>query len=765
MVQLNHPIRILLVLSLLLALGPVAPVLAVTDAQVGQAIDQLVQFLYKQQNAQGHWDDAERGDGNHSEGLQYGGTSALVTYALLAAGESYQKPQMKRAINALANFDIKGTYATALRMHVWSHLPDSFEPALRKDLAYLLTCPIDSKTAPGAKAFGYGPGLDSWSNSRTQYGTLGLWEAAKRGMPVPQAVWTPLQSHFIATQLDSGAWIYNQQLHSTGTVAMTAAGLTAMYILQDYLHAEEFRTPGRADNHPIRKLIDRGLEFFSKNWKPTADSPGRGSQFLGYHLYGTERVGLASGRKYFGGLDWFAAGADVIVKNTSTKGFAVKGSSNYSSPVVRSAFALLFLSRGRSPIFASKLEIPGHDWNNRPRDLANLAAWVSDTVEQKMNWQVIAIDNPVEDWLDAPMLYLTGAEPLKLDDKQKAKLKSYIDLGGLLIVAADANSAQFVDSIEKLLAELYPRYPMQMIADDDELASIVFPIQPLRLGAKSIHNGARHLAIVLGGRDVPWTWHAQAHTDPAPWQFMINVYHYASEKGRIRNRLEDHVLRRNKTGGGPKITVGRARYEGNWDPEPRAWTVQADRMFNASKAQIATKEFDLAKLPSPKDVPFVHVCGSEDVQFSADELESIKTYVEAGGRMLFENVGGRGLFLEGVQQSLLRAFPNQRLRPVATDHPILSGQGIGGYDVASVRYRPFVVFRIGNIDSPRLLSIAFDGDPRILLSNDDLSFGLLDQRIWGIYGYTPDSAAKLMTNFVLASASQKPAEKPKPAKK
>ncbi|QNN24251.1 DUF4159 domain-containing protein [Planctomycetales bacterium ZRK34] len=755
-----------MLLLLLLAVGPIAPASAVTDEEVGKAIQQLVEYLYKKQNAQGHWDDAERGEGNHSEGLQYGGTSALATYALLAAGESYQKPQMKRAINALANFDIKGTYVTSLRMHVWSHLPDIFEPALNKDLRYLLTCPIDSEVSKGAKAFGYGPGLNSWSNSRTQYGTLGLWEAAKRGQPVPQAVWDPLQRHFVGTQLENGSWIYNKQLHNKGTVAMTAAGLTAMYILQDYLHADDFRAPGRAANHPIRKLIDHGLEYFSKNWKPDKDSPGRGSQFLGYHLYGTERVGLASGRKYFGGRDWFAAGAEVIVKNTTSRGFSVKGASNYSSSVVRSSFALLFLSRGRSPIFASKLEVPDHDWNNRPRDLANLAAWVSDTVEQKMNWQVISIDNSVEDWLDAPLLYLTGAEPVEFDDKQKAKLKSYIDLGGLLIIAADANSAQFVNSIETLLAELYPRYPMQMIAEDDELASMVFPVQPLRIGARSIHNGARHLAIVLGGRDVPWTWHSSSHTDPAPWQFMINVYNYASEKGRIRNRLEDHITRRNKTGGGVKVTVGRARYEGNWDPEPRAWGVQADMMFNASKAQVTTKTLDLSKLPSPKDVPLIHVAGTEDVQFSAGELEAIKTYVSAGGRMLFENVGGRGLFIESVQRALLRVFPNERLRPVATDNPIVSGKGIGGYDMTSVRYRPFVVFRIGNVDTPRLLSMTFDGDPRIILSNDDLSFGMLNQRVWGIYGYTSESASQLMTNLVLASAPQpQPADKQPLSKK
>jgi len=104
-----------------------------------------------------------------------------------------------------------------------------------------------------------------------------------------------------------------------------------------------------------------------------------------------------------------------------------------------------------------------------------------------------------------------------------------------------------------------------------------------------------------------------------------------------------------------------------------------------------------------------------------------------------------------VRASLLELFPGQRLRPVSLQSDLVTGDNISGFDMSKVRYRPYVIFRIGAIDSPRLLTLSLDGEPRILLSNDDMSYGMLRQNAWGVYGYTSDSAYKLMTNFVLSA--------------
>ena len=74
-----------------------------------------------------------------------------------------------------------------------------------------------------------------------------------------------------------------------------------------------------------------------------------------YGWYGVERIGVASGYKYFGTTDWYAAGADELVKQQNKDG---SWRSNFpgATPIPDTAFAMLFLSRGRAPVVMNKLD-------------------------------------------------------------------------------------------------------------------------------------------------------------------------------------------------------------------------------------------------------------------------------------------------------------------------------------------------------------------------------------------------------------------------
>src|SRR5690349_16344140 len=75
-----------------------ASVRAATPEEVEQAIDRGKTFLYEQQR-NGTW---EPGGGDVPGGVSFRGSySALVTYALLAAGEPPQDPRLKGAIDYL----------------------------------------------------------------------------------------------------------------------------------------------------------------------------------------------------------------------------------------------------------------------------------------------------------------------------------------------------------------------------------------------------------------------------------------------------------------------------------------------------------------------------------------------------------------------------------------------------------------------------------------------------------------------------------------
>src|SRR6185436_15525808 len=69
--------------------------------------------------------------------------------------------------------------------------------------------------------------------------------------------------------------------------------------------------------------------------------------------------------------------------------------------VVQTAFTILFLSRGRHPIFMEKLRFDGA-WANHPRDIANAARFASRELERQLNWQVVPLAHDWTDWFDSP---------------------------------------------------------------------------------------------------------------------------------------------------------------------------------------------------------------------------------------------------------------------------------------------------------------------------------------------------------------------------
>jgi hypothetical protein len=163
---------------------------------------------------------------------------------------------------------------------------------------------------------------------------------------------------------------------------MTAAGIATLFITQDYLNMGK----GADCTGNIRDpAIDKAFKWMIDNLK---DLEGRRTH---YTLYGIERIGVASGYKYFGTLDWYDDGADYLVKSQGANG-------SWGTGVSDTCFAILFLVRGRAPVVMNKLEYDVDaagdkpklgNWNQRPRDCANLVRWMGQQLERDLNWQIV----------------------------------------------------------------------------------------------------------------------------------------------------------------------------------------------------------------------------------------------------------------------------------------------------------------------------------------------------------------------------------------
>ncbi len=702
---------------------------AVTDEQVRQAIRKGVQFLYSQQHAWGHWDEKESGGEGHG-GKQYAGWTSIVCYALLSAGEEWQQEQkLRQAMQWLSEVETKGTYAVGLRAHVWPKLPDNFLPMVVRDAGLL-------KTGLNAKGgYRYELGDGAIDNSCTQYGVLGAWECAKRAPgSIPNGYWQQVEGWVAASQTADGGWGYTPGRDAN--MNMTSAGLAMAFITRDFLHSSSFQRPGVADAHPSQQRINRGLEWFDQKFNPSTKD--------GYGIVGVERVGLASGYKYFGGRDWYQTIADKLVQDQGGDG----SFSGKRDKVVETSFALIFLSRGRVPVSFNKLKIPDYSWHNRPRDMAMLNAWLSDEFEQAMNWQVVGIDRPAHEWLDAPVLYLASHKPLALDDSQAAKLKRYIDLGGILVTHADGSNDGFTESVQQLAARLFPPYEMKALAEDDYLYNINYPV---RRGPRmlSVHNGVRHLWIHFP-RDIAEAFQIGSERLIDHWYTMGNVFLYATEVGEHRPRLAQHFIEQQQSPS-RSITVARPKHQANWNPEPGAWTVQGHYMTNEKAVSISIETPELAELGT-SGASLAHITGTEEIPFTNAQADAIRQFVEGGGTVLFESPGGTPqtlAFLDSVKKMLGEAFAGKPIQPIPHAAAVVHGRDIGGFDCTRVDFRDFYKKRAGPARQVLLMGIMIDGQPRVLLSHEDMTEAMVAQPVWGVFGYDTPSAQKLMTNIVL----------------
>jgi len=142
----------------------------------------------------------------------------------------------------------------------------------------------------------------------------------------------------------------------------------------------------------------------------------------------------------------------------------------------------------------------------------------------------------------------------------------------------------------------------------------------------------RHLVVELPG-DSGWTWQARQTRKLAEWHLMANVFQYAIQRTTPRRRLDKHFTEKQGSGG-RVVHVGRARYEGNWNPEPPAWERLNVYASNAGKASPVTHELDLADI-GDADVSMVHVSSTDAVKFTDARIDAMRQYVADGGVVPF----------------------------------------------------------------------------------------------------------------------------------
>jgi hypothetical protein len=265
---------------------------------------------------------------------------------------------------------------------------------------------------------------------------------------------------------------------------------------------------------------------------------------------------------------------------------------------------------------------------------------------------------------------------------------------------------------------------------------------------RGVSNGSR-LLMVHAPADLSNAWQMRASMSRKDaFDIGGNLYVYATGKEQFRNRLDSTAVPIPPEVAPKNAYLARLKYAGNWDPEPGAWLRFAKRFqwVTETKLQVSTMEL---KDVDFDEFPVAHLCGIEAFTPSNDEQARIKKYVEEGGTLLIDTIGGSGKFTDSTTAWLASLFGAEALQPLDPASPILKGGGNGMTDVSKPILRLYAIEKIGNAPG-RLKSLTF-GKGRVIVSSLDITSGLLGTCTWGILGYTPEYSEALAKNIVLLS--------------
>jgi hypothetical protein len=722
---------VLLPAAVALSAGPAGPPAAAgfSDEAVRKAIDKARNYLWSHQEVDGSWP----GYAGYP-----GGPTGLVTYALLASGVSPLDKRLAKGLDWLCQVETNKTYSLALRCNACllanKDTRGKYTRFLRNDMDLLVRATKDGGYGYHCQPDAAAPTAD---NSNSQYAVLGVW-AGSLGLPdAPPQYWRTVMNHWRQCQNPDGGWSYDEPRRKSGsTPTMTAAGLATLFVCYDRLFADKFlRCDGGSEFAPIRA----GLDWMDKHYVTALQGRAR----LTYFLYGVERVGLASGCKYFGKADWYRLGAERLIALQTPEGCWA----NDFGPVIETGFALLFLARGQHPVAFNKLQTDS-DWNNRPRDLAGLTRWLTDSFERPLNWQTIDLDAPVEDWHDAAILYLAGAQDPQFTDDQLASLREFLWQGGAILSVTECQGQGFSQGIREVYQKVLPNHKLQPLPAGHELYSIQYALPDGKPEFFEISNGIRPLVLHTDA-DLSKSWQLQLPKgDRLAFEAAANVLAYVSDKGLLRNRGASHWPPKPDLPPGESIAAVRLKHQGDWDPEPLAMERFARLMGQREKLRVRL----LA--PTPIDrlaavkARIALLTGTGALSLKAAEAAALKGFLQSGGTLIVDAAGGSPAFAKSAEAMLEGMFGPRCLRLLPASAALYH---VGGREIDRVGYRRGAKLARGLADTPNLRGVELAGRLAVIFSAEDLTGGLVGCPSPTCVGYSPESCYDLMRNaFLLA---------------
>ena len=114
-----------------------------------------------------------------------------------------------------------------------------------------------------------------------------------------------------------GSWGYYKGQPGTGS--MTCAGISSLIIAGDMVHQADAKADGDhiqccGQGDVENDRIEQGMTWLGNHFNVTGNPGDSARLWWLYYLYGVERAGRLTARRFIGGHDWYREGADCLLR-------------------------------------------------------------------------------------------------------------------------------------------------------------------------------------------------------------------------------------------------------------------------------------------------------------------------------------------------------------------------------------------------------------------------------------------------------------------
>ena len=717
---------------------------------VEKAIKEGVEFLLREQRPDGSW--APSPARRPSSPWPCSPPASQPTPTRSAAG-----------LAVFRNVEIAPAHATysiaLITMAMAAADPEKYRDQIAKNAIWL----EQAQTRTGAWSYN-SRGGGAGDNSNTQYALLGLHAASEAGFAVQEDVWLRSRRYWETTQNGDGGWSYHPG-GGAATGSMTCAGISSLIITGlKHVQGRESLVGGRIEGcgeHGVNPHLQRGIDWLSTHFD-ARQNPGMGQAWLYYYLYGVERAGRLSGRRYFGQNDWYREGAayDGPVDQDRLQGFVAGAVGERDGPGHWPPASRCCSSpRGGAPVLINKFRHgPGAGLEQRPRrrrrtssassrrDWKHLLTWQIDRRQHRLDRRGHA---PGPDRLlqrpHGPRLLRRGA----------GRLREYVEQGGLIVAEACCGRQAFDVGFRDLMKAIFPERELDLnpLPADHAIWRSKYRLRdPATHPLWGIEHGCRTV-VIYSPDDLSCYWNQLENSPGNPrvrsaTALGQNIVDYATGRELPADKLDvrdvadfkdDHPRR-------GALRIAKLRHAGDWNIAPLAIPNLTTALRDRLKFDVVINHKELfARDPGLVHYPLIYLHGRAAVDFSEDDRVALRRHLTPGGGTLFADAAcGSPAFDAAFRRFVADLLPSNPLVPIPKDDDLYTRKV--GYDLADARLTPAAG---GKADFPELEGVKIDGRWAVIYSKLDLGCALQKQAGIECRGYVHESALRIATNIVL----------------